>query len=335
MKKKYSGVVVPLITPFNENHRLDEPAITCISKNCARHDVSVLALGTTGESPSISSFQSRRLVKIVAEAIKGKTKIYACLTGNCVEENIENAKAYIDAGADVIVSVLPCYFSLKPMEMFSYYETLANSIDFPIMIYNIPSTTNMSIPLEIVEALSKHPNILGFKDSERDEERMAQGVKLFRDRKDFSFFVGYAALCASSLRMGADGIIPSTGNFVPGMFKQLYDYSVNGQWKEAERMQKETNEIAQIYQEGRTLGESLHALKVMMSEICLCKSVAIPPLSGLSDEDQKQILAKTKVIIEKYEIQYEKETSHWDINGRSGWCGPGNYCKIIDIKTHI
>jgi dihydrodipicolinate synthase/N-acetylneuraminate lyase len=307
MIKKYSGVVVPLITPYGEKCRLDEVAVTCISKECARHDVSVLALGTTGESPSISTKESRLMVEVIANAIKGVTKIYACLTGNCVAENIENARAYIDAGADVIVSVLPCYFTLTPSEMFTYYLKLADAIDFPLMIYNIPATTNMSIPLEIVEKLSKHPNILGFKDSERDEERIIKGIEMFRNREDFSYFVGYAALCARSLRIGADGIIPSTGNFVPGMFKQLYDYSKAGLWDEAERMQNETNEIARIYQGGRSLGESLQALKVMMNELGLCQPVAIPPLSEISLEEKDEILIKTRTIMEKYKIYYERK----------------------------
>ncbi len=168
----------------------------------------------------------------------------------------------------------------------------------------------MSIPLGIVEGLSKHPNILGFKDSERDENRIKRGIEMFRDREDFSFFVGYAASCASSLRMGADGIIPSTGNFVPGMFKQLYDYSVARIWEKAEQLQKETNEIAQIYQAGRSLGESLQALKIMMSEIFSYKPIAIPPLSELSVEDQNQIRVKTKLIIEKYRISHEIETNY-------------------------
>jgi dihydrodipicolinate synthase/N-acetylneuraminate lyase len=315
MIKKYSGVVVPLITPYNEKNSLDEAAVTSICKNCASHDVSVLILGTTGESPSVSTRESRRMVKVTANAIKRTTKIYACLTGNCVEENIENAKAYIEAGADVIVSVLPCYYTLSSSEMYAYYEKLADAIDFPLMIYNIPTTTNISIPMEIVEKLSKHPNILGFKDSERDEARIATGVKMFRDREDFSYFVGYAALCASALRMGADGIIPSTGNFVPGMFKQLYDYSVSGMWEEAERLQKETNEIAQIYQAGRSLGESLQALKVMMSEIFQLNPVAIPPLSELSMEEQNKILMETRKILEKYNLHYEKKASHWNNHG--------------------
>ena len=306
---------MPLITPFNEHQSLDEPAIIRISKYCARYDAAVLALGTTGESPSISSTQSRRMVKVVADAIKGKVNIYACLTGNCIEENIENAREYVIAGADVIASVLPGYFKLTSSEMFEYYKKLADSINRPVVIYNIPSTTNMSIPLEIVEELSKHPNIVGLKDSERDEERIVKGINRFRNREDFSFFVGYAALCASSLRMGADGIVPSTGNFVPGMFKQLYDYSVSGLWEEAEQLQRETDEIAQIYQAGRTLGKSLQALKIMMSEICLCKPIAIPPLSELSVEDQNQIRTKTKIIIENYRISHEIETNYRNYDG--------------------
>ena len=293
---------MPLITPINEHYQLDELAITCISEYCARNEVAVLVLGTTGESPSISSAQSRRMVRVVADAIKGRVPVYACLTGNCLDENIENAKEYILAGADVIVSTLPSYFKLSSSEIFDYYIRLASSVNFPIMIYNIPSTTNMSIPLEIEDDLSKHPNIVGLKDSERDEDRIVREINMFKNREDFSFFVGYAALCASSLRMGADGIVPSTGNFVPGMFKQLYDFSVSGLWEEAERLQRETDEIAYIYQAGRTLGESLNALKIMLSEICSFKPISIPPLSALSLENENLIRAKTKIIIEKYRI---------------------------------
>jgi len=314
MPKNYSGVVVPVITPYNEKYCLDETAVTFISKKCADNGVSVLILGTTGESPSISTNESRRMVEVTASAIKGKTNIYSCLTGNCVKENIENAKAYIEAGADVIVSVLPCYYTLSPSEMYAYYEKLANSIDFPLMIYNIPATTNMSIPLEIVKKLSNHKNILGFKDSERDEARIAKGIEMFKEREDFSYFVGYAALCARSLKMGADGIIPSTGNFAPAMFKQLYDYSLVGMWEEVDRMQKETNEIAKIYQKGRSLEESLQALKVMMSEIGLCKPVAIPPLTELSVDDQNNILTETRKIVNKYKVYFDKESSYYDFS---------------------
>ena len=223
MQKEYHGVVVPMITPFGEDLKPDVLAIEKICENCAKVGVSVLTLGTTGESPSVSTRDSREVVRIVSEALRGRVKTYACLTGNSLFDNIEDAKAYMDAGADVIVSILPNYYKIHPEQMYAYYWELADSLKFPLMIYNIPAVTHMSIPLEVAGKLSRHPYILGFKDSERDEKRIIQGIKMFQNNKDFSYFVGYAAMSAQSLREGADGIVPSTGNLVPDMFGDLYN----------------------------------------------------------------------------------------------------------------
>lgn len=303
MQKEYSGVVVPMVTPVRKDLTLDEEAIRKICENCSKYGVSVLALGTTGESPSVSSRDSRRLVRIVADQLRGKVKTYACLTGNSLGDNLEDAKAYIDSGADVIVSILPCYFSLQPEQMHAYFTKLADNLKFPLMIYNIPSVTNMSIPLEIVEDLSRHPCISGLKDSERDEERMSRGIEIFRDREDFSFFVGYAALSARSLIEGADGIVPSTGNLVPYMFRALYGHVMAGNLEEAMRLQQQTDEIARIYQDGRSLGESLQALKVMMSVLGLCESYAIPPLQTLDGPSQERIRELTRQMVKKYDLK--------------------------------
>lgn len=299
MKKKFTGVVVPIVTPFSNHNTIDANAVTRICKNCGSKEVSVLALGTTGESPSISETESRRMIEIVSGELKGKVYIYACISGNCVKDNIRDAKAYIEAGADVIVSLLPSYYGLTPHQMQKYYVTIADAISVPLMIYNIPSTTNMTIPLEIVEELSFHPNIQGFKDSERSRERIIKSIEIFKERKDFSFFVGYAAMSAEGLRLGADGIVPSTGNIVPELFKQLYDFAITGQKEESERLQRETDEIAKIYQSGRSLGESLQALKVIMNTLGLCEAFAIPPLTELSEKDKEEIISLTKKMVKK------------------------------------
>jgi dihydrodipicolinate synthase/N-acetylneuraminate lyase len=307
MVKRYAGVVVPMVTPFNSNNELDESAVARIANNFTKNNVSILALGTTGESPSVMERESRRMIRVITDVVNGKVDVYACLSGNCVEENISNARAYIDAGANVIVSLLPSYYCLTPLQMLKYFETVANSIEVPLMIYNIPATTNMSIPLDVVEDLSQHPNIQGFKDSERDFARMEKSIELFRGRSDFSFFVGYAAVSAKALRLGADGIVPSTGNFVPGMFKQLYDCTLTGQWEKAEELQAVTDEMASIYQNGRPLGESLQALKVMMSTLGLCETHAIPPLTELENDVKESIVAATKKLLRKEKYQESEQ----------------------------
>ena len=301
--KKYNGVVVPMVTPVSSDRKLDETAVVKIADFLARNGVSMLVLGTTGESPSVSMDESRRLVKLASETVAGRVKIYAGICGNCVEENIANAKAYIQAGADVIVSILPYYYPLTSEQMFGYFKTLAERINFPMMVYNIPSTTKMSIPVEVVNELSKVKHICGFKDSERDEARMEQCVKLFKDREDFSYFLGYAAISAKALQLGADGLVPSTGNFVPGMFRAMWESAEAEQWQKVEQLQLETDEIAKIYQSGRTLGNSLQALKVMMSVQGLCQPYALPPLTDLGVAEQKEIIKETEIIIKKYQLK--------------------------------
>ena len=125
---------------------------------------------------------------------------------------------------------------------------------------------------------------------------MAQCIAISRERDDFSYFCGWAAQSAHSLSLGGDGIVPSTGNFTPGMFRELYESAVSGDMANAQRLQDETNEIAKIYQAGRTLGQSLTALKVMMQTEGLCTPDVLPPLTRLSAEEEEAIGQKAKAV---------------------------------------
>lgn len=293
-EKQYKGVVVPMITPVTNSGELDIPAVERIITFFADNGVSPLLMGTTGEGNSVSREQGLLLVKTAVKAAQGRMLIYAGLTGTCVEEQITAADAYTQAGADVIVATLPSYYALTDEQMFHYYKTLADSIKGPLMLYNIKATTHMSIPVSVIERLSMHPNIVGLKDSERDPERMEQCIALSRGNENFAYFCGWAAQSACSLELGADGIVPSTGNFVPEMFKQLYNAVMAGDMETADRLQEETDNIAKIYQSGRTLGQSLTALKVMMREKGLCEPYMLSPLTRLPEAEEKKIAAQVR-----------------------------------------
>ncbi len=299
MEKKYKGVVVPMVTPVTENGSLDTQAVERIIQFFAEAGVSPLLMGTTGEGNSVSQKDGQLFVETAVKARNNyltthhspltSTLIYAGLTGNCFSEQLAQAEAYTQAGADVIVATLPTYYALTEEQMENYYRTLADSIKGPLMLYNILATTHMSIPVEVIRRLADHPNIVGLKDSERDLERMAQCIAIAKGREDFCYFCGWAAQSAHSLELGGDGIVPSTGNYVPEMFQQLYEAAVSGDMETANRLQDETNEIAKIYQKDRTLGQSLTALKVMMQTKGLCEPWMLMPLTRLSAEEEKAI----------------------------------------------
>lgn len=297
--KKYAGVVVPMVTPVTENARIDVAAVGRIVESFAQAGVSPLLMGTTGEGNSVSAEDGATFVDAAVKAAKGRIKIYAGLTGNVVSAQYEQANRYTKLGADVIVATLPTYYALTPEQMYIYYKNLADNIEGPLMMYNILATTHMSIPVDVVERLSHHPNIVGLKDSERDLDRMAQIVSFSKDRSDFSYFCGWAAQSAHSLAIGGDGIVPSTANFVPGMFRELYDAALRGDTATADKLQEETNEIAKIYQAGRILGQTLTALKVMMQTRGLCDPWMLPPLTRLPEAEEKEIAAKAQSITNK------------------------------------
>ena len=160
----------------------------------------------------------------------------------------------------------------------------------------------MSIPIDVVAALSQHPNIWGLKDSERDAERMAVFINTYKNRTDFSYFCGWGAQSAGSLKLGADGIVPSTGNIVPDMYGKLYAAAIAGNWEKCRKWQDETDRIATVYQKDRTLGQSLASLKVIANSLGICKTTMMPPLTGLAE-------AEAEKTVQQF-VELVKETGH-------------------------
>ncbi len=287
--KQYQGVVVPMVTPV-KNGSVDLEAVATIIRSFAEAGVDTLIMGTTGEGNSVPMGEGIDMVHTAVEAAEGKVCIYAGVTGLCLKEQISQIEGFARAGADVAVAVLPAYYALTPEQMAGYYTALADASPLPVMLYNILATTHLSIPVEVVSQLAAHPNIVGLKDSERDLERMAACIEIAKGREDFTYFCGWAAQSAHALELGADGIVPSTGNFVPKHFRALYDAAVEGDMEEANRLQTVTDEMAKVYQQGRPLGQQLAALKGIMEQCELCGREMLPPLTVLPEAEYTKII---------------------------------------------
>ncbi len=288
-QRAYSGVVVPMVTPV-KNGSVDLEAVATIIRSFAEAGVDTLIMGTTGEGNSVPMGEGIDMIHTAVEAAEGKVRIYAGVTGLCLKEQLSQIEGFARAGADVAVAVLPSYYALTEEQMVGYYTALADASPLPVMLYNILATTHLSIPVEAVRKLAEHPNIVGLKDSERDLERMAACIEIARSREDFTYFCGWAAQSAHSLELGADGIVPSTGNFVPKHFQALYEAAVAGDMEEANRLQAVTDEMAKIYQQGRPLGQQLAALKCIMEQCELCGREMLPPLTMLPEAEYTKII---------------------------------------------
>lgn len=277
-RKKYSGVIIPAITPLTTDHKLDESGVEKIFHFFYEHNTVPFILGTTGESSSLPLSVKEAYVKAAVKNKKAGTLLYAGIASNVINESIEFAKFCADNGVDAVAANLPSYYALTESQIKKHYELLADACPLPLVIYNIPATTNMSIPLSIIDELSHHHNVVATKDSERNEERLKQSLELWKNREDFSHFLGWAARSAEALINGSDGLIPSTGNLIPEVYSEMVEAIEADDHNKAYEMQKLSDHYGALYQANRTLGESLHALKLLMKEKGLCEGYVMPPL---------------------------------------------------------
>jgi 4-hydroxy-tetrahydrodipicolinate synthase len=199
------------------------------------------------------------------------------ISSTCFADSVDDAQLAAETGADLVVANIPSYYPLSIDQMRRYFLRLADAVPLPLIIYNIPSTTHHSIPLDLIEELSHHPNIAGTKDSERNDDRLKESLHRWSTRPDFSHFLGWAARSGESLLNGGDGLVPSTANLDPGLYCDLAKAAAAGSKAEVARLQEISDQLGNSYQ-GHGIGESIGRLKRLMHEKGLCQPYTMPPL---------------------------------------------------------
>jgi 2-dehydro-3-deoxy-D-pentonate aldolase len=287
---KYHGAVVPLVTPFTAQGTLDEAALDrLVDAQIAGGVEGIFVLGTTGEGAHVPKNFRRQMVGRTVARVKKQTVVYAGL-GDIRAADAGEANEFLLAGADVLVAHPPISEKLPADALFAWFQSLLNQVKGPLMLYNMPATTGVSIPLDAVEKLLGHPNLAGIKDSENHPQRHEELLKRFGGKKNFSVFIGVGTLMETGLKMGADGIVPSVGNLIPEVCHQLCAAAEKADWSAADQLSARMNAVAALYQKGRNLNESLAALKAAMHCRGLCAPQVLPPLRRVSETELEKIL---------------------------------------------
>jgi len=287
-----SGIVVPMVTPFTPAGDLDEPAVRRVVEHLLAGGVAgIFVLGTTGEDASMPAPMRGRLVAVAVEQAAGRAATYAGISGNCLAESVAAAHEYRRLGVDVLVARLPTYFALNGDEQQTYFETLLEQVPGPLMLYNIAGTTHMAIPIPVVEVLSRHPKVIGLKDSDADLPRLEELVRRLGGRADFALLCGVTAWSTRALTLGADGCVPSTANLVPEVCQRLYDSFHRGDLPAAEAYQQNLDKLATFLRAGQSLAQSIGSLKAAMGALGLCGPAVLPPLVTPSPEQQQAVQA--------------------------------------------
>ena len=232
-KKKLSGVFAPVVTPFH----CDELALDQLRFNLQKLNgtglTGYLALGSNGEFRSLSDTEQIEVLEVFAEA-KGDKVVMVGTGCESAKQTIEKSKLAGQMGFDYVSVLTPHYFA-KRMDgaiLQNHYERVADSVDIPVLLYNVPGFAGgVQIPPPTVRELSKHPNIVGMKDSAPTGP--AQFLAHLDPTEDFSVLAGSANFFYPSLHLGATGGVISVANVLPGPCCDLYKLFKQGKYDQA------------------------------------------------------------------------------------------------------
>jgi 4-hydroxy-tetrahydrodipicolinate synthase len=229
----FTGCGTALVTPFRPDFSLDEAALRRLVQRQAAAGIHfVVPVGTTGESPTLSPEEQRRVVEItVEEARKTKTPVLAGAGGNNTAHVIEMAREFQELGADGILSVAPYYNKPTQEGLYQHYKVLAAAVSLPIILYNIPGRTGVNIETPTVARLAEIENIVGVKEASGNISQMAAVLAAVPPR--FLVLSGDDAITIALMALGGKGVISVVANEIPAEMTRLAQLCLDGDFAAA------------------------------------------------------------------------------------------------------
>ena len=233
---KFSGSYVALVTPFNEDGSVNfEKLKELAAWHVAEGTDGIVALGTTGESSTMSHEEDDEVVRCVLETVNGRIPVICGAGSNSTQTQLEKSKKYHDMGADGLLLISPYYNKANDEGMYRHFATVADSIDTPIILYNVPGRTGCSISPAVVERLAAHPNVAGIKEASGNMSYATQIAHLISD--DFCMFSGNDDIILPMMSLGACGVISVWANICPKECHDLVAAFSAGDLKTARQLQ--------------------------------------------------------------------------------------------------
>ena len=228
----FKGSMVALITPMRADGAVDEKALESFVDWQIREGThGVVPVGTTGESPTLSHDEHKRVVEITIGVAKGRVPVIAGAGSNSTSEAIELTRHAKQAGADAVLVVTPYYNKPTQEGMFLHFTAIADAVDIPIVIYNIPPRSVIDMSVETMARLAKHPNIVGVKDATANLVRPLHTRRACGE--DFSQLSGEDHTAVSFLAAGGHGCISVTGNVAPRLLSDMHIAWQDGRTQDA------------------------------------------------------------------------------------------------------
>jgi len=235
----FEGALTAMITPFDEDDKVDEEGLRENVKFQIKGGIhGLVPVGTTGECATLSYEEHNRVTEVVVDAANGKVPVLAGTGSNSTWEAIMLTKHAKEVGADGALVVVPYYNKPTQAGLYAHFKKIAEEVDIPQVIYNIPSRTGVNMLPETMAKLAKLKNIMGVKEASGDLKQVARIIELTRG-EDFMVSSGDDSLTLEIMKLGGVGVISVVSNILPDKVVKLVEACRSGDFRRAKKIDDE------------------------------------------------------------------------------------------------
>lgn len=289
--RTFSGSLVALATPFGPDGQVDYKQLeSLVEFQLSHHTDGIVALGTTAETPTLSQEEKDKIAQTVIGKVAGRIPVIVGAGSNDTLHAAALARRYEAMGADGLLVVTPYYNKANKSGMLAHFRTIADGVNIPILLYNVPSRTGCSIPLDVLEELSHHKNIVGIKEASGDIAYVTAAARLLN--QDFCMLSGNDDEVLPLLALGGSGVISVLANIAPDQTHELVSSYQSGDIAHARDVQLKYLELIHALFAETSPAPLKEAMNLLGMKVGSCRL----PLGPVS-ESTRQRLEKALTIL--------------------------------------
>jgi 4-hydroxy-tetrahydrodipicolinate synthase len=286
MRTPWTGVGTALVTPFTKSGELDEAGVRRLARRQIDGGVHFLVpCGTTGETPTLSEDERRRVVELVVEEANGEVPVMAGAGGYDTREVVHAAREMQKAGANGLLSVTPYYNKPTPEGLFQHFSAVADATDLPIVLYNVPGRTGCNMEAPTVARLAAIPHIVGVKEASGNIQQMAEILRAVPST--FQVLSGDDAITIPLMAIGGRGIISVASNSIPAEMAQMVEAAERGDYQAARALHHRLLPLLLV----NFVESNPGPVKFSMAAMGLCEEVYRLPMVAPRAASRERILA--------------------------------------------
>lgn len=282
--QQLKGSIVALITPFAPDGTVDYKALgQLIDFHLENQTDALLILGTTGESAAMSHEEDDEVCRFTVERVAGRVPVIAGSGSNSTQTMLEKSLSFQKLGADGLLLITPYYNKTNEEGMYQHFKTVADAVDIPCILYNVPGRTGCSISEDVVRRLAVHPNIMGIKEASGNLSYVAKIARYVGP--DFALYSGNDDMIVPLLSLGASGVISVLANILPRQTHQMVMDYLEGRPQQALKAQLELLDVIN----GLFLEVNPIPVKEAMNQMGLPAGVYRQPLAPMGESARQTL----------------------------------------------